>query len=60
MAMWYDKGLGSVSGSWFEFVKSITSKVSDIMLYITSHDFVKSLAVIASDVNISKVVSNPC
>lgn len=48
MAMWYDNGLGSVSGSWFEFVKSITSKVSDIMLYITSHDFVKSLAVIVS------------
>ena len=50
MAMWYDNRLGSGGASWFEFVKSITSKVSDIMLYITSHDFVK----------ISKVVSNPC
>ena len=40
MAMWYDNRLASVDGSWFDFV----------MLYITSDEFVKSLAVIASDV----------
>ena len=32
MAMWYDNRLASGGASWFDFVKSITTKVSDVKI----------------------------